>query len=344
MISKLAALEVARKAEREQRLAAAKELADPRESVDGFLAWFNEQQADIQKRCTLLSDSAPGDAASAIQAPAPAQGAEALVAQVAALEQALADASYFLPSYDLRSASATVQSLRGQAEAARAALAPKRKFSFASKRVSRVAAAAPEANDAASSGTGWGSVADGAGVPTAAGASGPKPTAQGGAAASAASAAVTPAISASDAELIAAGRGVASLRGCIITRTAAELAGGEFVVADCSDCTIQLLGPLRALRLQGLERCTLAAGPVSGATFVVAAHSCSLYLASQQVRCPAACSGVGGGVWGAMQSARPVVLAVGCSLCSAAHSLHCMSGDPGMPVCNPVSPPPPAAP
>jgi hypothetical protein len=284
VISRLEALELARKVEREARAAAAKEQADPRESVEGFLAWYSSQQADLQQRCDQLApapDAAPCGSASAPGAPV--QQADALLAEVADLERALADASYFLPSYDLRSASAAAQGLRAQLEAVKCQLAPKRKFAFASKRVSRVKAdeqqqpQQPAVDDAA-----HGVGPDGSCLPQQAPAGGCPSTSSSRSQAAAAPAPVA-ALSQQDAELIAAGHGVSGLRGVTLVKHAADLAGDAYVVHDCHGCTILLLGALRALRVRGVSACTLAAGPVGGATFVVDAQQSRLYIASQQV-------------------------------------------------------------
>ena len=68
------------------------------------------------------------------------------------LEKGTANASYFLPGYDLKQCTASVADLKQRIEAARAELLPKKKFTFSSvKKLSRVkgaemSTAAAEAN------------------------------------------------------------------------------------------------------------------------------------------------------------------------------------------------------
>lgn len=57
--------------------------------------------------------------------------------QIDALEQCTAAAAPFLPPYDVRRAQEEAQGLRGKLEATRAALAPRKKFSFAARRRNR---------------------------------------------------------------------------------------------------------------------------------------------------------------------------------------------------------------
>ena len=53
------------------------------------------------------------------------------------LEKGTANASYYLPSYDLKQCTATVSDIKQKVEAVRAELLPKKKFAF-SKKVSLV--------------------------------------------------------------------------------------------------------------------------------------------------------------------------------------------------------------
>lgn len=72
----------------------------------------------------------------------------------------------------------------------------------------------------------------------------------------------------------------------MVFRTAEQLAGADFVVMDCSGCSIYLLGHMGALRLLRLANCTVIAGPVTGASFMDEISECRLVLASYQVRAP----------------------------------------------------------
>ena len=57
-----------------------------------------------------------------------------------------------------------------------------------------------------------------------------------------------------------------------VVRRAAELAGGDFTLADLEDCTVLLLGRLPALRILRAKRCCIVAGPVDGAAYLEGMH------------------------------------------------------------------------
>ncbi len=58
------------------------------------------------------------------------------------------------------------------------------------------------------------------------------------------------------------------LRQQTLVRRDADLAGGDFSVADVEGCTLLLLGRMSALRLRGIRGCCIVAGPVDGATYL----------------------------------------------------------------------------
>ena len=57
-----------------------------------------------------------------------------------------------------------------------------------------------------------------------------------------------------------------------VVRRAAELAAGDFTLADLEDCTVLLLGRLPALRTLQATRCCIVAGPVDGAAYLEGMH------------------------------------------------------------------------
>jgi Tubulin binding cofactor C len=58
-----------------------------------------------------------------------------------------------------------------------------------------------------------------------------------------------------------------------VVKRAAELAGGDFTLADLEDCTVLLLGRLPALRILQAKRCCIVAGPVDGAAYLEGTHA-----------------------------------------------------------------------
>lgn len=202
---------------------------------------------------------------------------DALAAEMAAQERALAEASYYLPTFDQKHCTAIVQEFKSKLEAARTSLVPKRKFAFARK-VARVkgtdiaAAAATDATaTASSSSTGQAGAGCASGSSTA-------PDGQGS------NTEEAPCFSERDVALVASGRGLQGLRNQVIVMTADQLgAAADFVLLDLEGCTVYLLGQLAALRMLRLRACRVFTGPVTGATFVDDARGCTFVLAAYQV-------------------------------------------------------------
>jgi hypothetical protein len=310
VLARLAAKEEARRAERAARAQIVAARAAPREDAGAWLASFATRRADL----AAAVDAAAGEAAAlsgggaagappAVAAPGSNQAAlllaelEGLLTRAAELEASIADAAYYLPSYDLKQAAAGLAELRAATEAARAALAPRRRFAFSRRPAGGAAAGAL--------GAGGGGAAAAAAGP--AQQQQPQQQAQQQTAAPQQQplqqplkqqqtqqqqqpqqqqqqpAAGPPALSAYDAGLVASGHGLSGLSGRDVVLRASALAGREFLLADLMDCRVWLLGEMPALRALRLTRCTVVAGPVRGAAFVDGADGCTLALASHQV-------------------------------------------------------------
>ncbi|GIL47875.1 hypothetical protein Vafri_4507 [Volvox africanus] len=358
VLDKLAELDVARKAERERRREESRAAADPRESVKRFLRNFAAQQRNIEEALQRMLAShqgqqqqqhqqqqqpppssldpdqelpqatdpddpdAPHIVPLTVSASSPEEiqaSLELVGAEVVSLEQAAAAASYYLPAYDQKQCTATIASMRASIEAARTALAPRRRFAFGSKKVSKVrgeevsAAAAATVTAATVSGVILATTA-----PTAS-SSGPTSLASASSNTSVtplfvrstgaqlpsghadADRATTPAtapgdggdtratvtVSDQDRALVARGRGFLGLTDTTVVLPADEVSergiGGDFVLLNLTRCRVVLLGRLRALRIAGLRNCTVVSGPVTGACFVDDVQGSSLSLATYQV-------------------------------------------------------------
>lgn len=269
VLDKLAALEVARKVDRDKKREEMKELADPKESIEAFLSAFRSEETAVAAELDAMVQAGPQEDTKATQS-----ALDQLSARLLALESKMATASYYLPTYDQKQCTARIAALRQSIDNAQGTLIPKRKFAF-SKKVSRVkgaeAAAAAAVGDAAQ----------------------PAPTPEGGGGTAAAQEAPTAAPSTSgaaavsehDMQLVQSGRGVLGARGQVIRRSADELCGGSFVLIDLEDCTVHLDGQLAALRILNVRNTTVVTGPVTGSTFVDhATAGCRLHIASYQVR------------------------------------------------------------
>lgn len=294
VLDKLAALEVARRAERDKRREDARALADPRESIAQFLAAFAAQQQGVDDALKLLAEerqrqeeAAGTGAPPAAAAAASLQGRlDGLAAEVLSLEQSAAAASYYLPPYDQRQCAGAVAALRAAIDAARGALVPRKRFAFSSKKVSKVKGE-QVSNDSSTAAASL-AVASAAAATLS---SQQQPLHDEPAAAAGDDAGGTAGAAAfgeRDVALVAAGRGLMGLRDTVVIKRVEEVSGGgqggqDFVLLGLTGCTVFLLGHLPALRMAGLRRCRVFAGPVTGACFLDDVRDSQLALASYQV-------------------------------------------------------------
>jgi hypothetical protein len=279
VLEKLAALELDRRAALERRREEQAEQQNPQESIRQFLQEFRDGKQRLEEAIDQLCAAASGSDQVAKQLAQ--QQVDAVAADVLELERAAADASYYLPSYDQRAAAAAIAELKQRAEGARGELLPKKKFAF-SKRArpakgppSRGAAAAEAA---AAAGPGACRAADQGAAQQACSSAAARPEA------SSSPGSPTSYITAYDQQLVRSGRGLQGLRGQVVVRTAADIAGRDFVLLDLHGCTVHLLGAMPALRLHTLRGCTLYTGPVTGAVFANNLRGCTLYMAPYQCR------------------------------------------------------------
>lgn len=317
MLDKLALLDEVRKQERERRREETRASADPRESVACFLKGFASRQRSVEDALQRMllehqqlqetqngtnsamqaqsaASSSPSDQqdanqqqqqlllqVSAANPESVAASLELLTSEVLQLEQSAAAASYYLPLYDQKQCANTVAAQRAAIEAARGTLAPRKRFTFGSKKVNKVRGEEVSAS-AAVSAPPSSSTAVAAPHPAASTCSAASPN-------TAHSTTTTPAsslthgsaqqadangaapglvVSEQDRALVARGRGLLGLYDTVVVRRAEEVAGGDFVLLGLTRCTVVLLGQLPALRMVGLRGCRVVAGPVTGACFV----------------------------------------------------------------------------
>mmetsp|Transcript_14711 Transcript_14711/g.44438 ORF Transcript_14711/g.44438 Transcript_14711/m.44438 type:complete len:386 (+) Transcript_14711:217-1374(+) len=78
---------------------------------------------------------------------------------------------------------------------------------------------------------------------------------------------------------------VSGQRGKRLEKCGMAMRDADFSVTDLTDCIVLLLSPLSALRLRRLQRCTVVAGPISGAVFLDDLTDCTVILAAHQFRC-----------------------------------------------------------
>ena len=173
---------------------------------------------------------------------------DGMAAQVRQLQKLASASTHFLPAYDVRQAQSQSKDLHGRVADARAKGMPKKKFSFSSRR---------------------------------------KKEASGPAAAPVPAAAASEASSSSRlAELLKAKDivTIANLKGETIVKRAGSMAGLDCDIRNLEDCTVYLCDSMTSLRIDGLRRCRIYAGPVSGPVYVDNADECTFMLAAVQAR------------------------------------------------------------
>eukprot|EP00887_Chlorella_sp_A99_P006717 scaffold3.g6717.t1 len=327
VLGRLRAREAQRVHEAARRAEELQVSADPRESVEGFLAEFSRQRASL-----AAAFDAAAAAAAQQQLPSPVQLADAkalldkLAADLAQLDkaspalqagrlrpaarcgrrrlcararprspmhhssqkptssladgtrtpcwvQAVAEAAYFLPQYDLRQCTLAVGALREQHEAAAAALQPRKRFAFGRKASRPAVAGGTAPAPPPTQQQQQEQQQEAAAVPAADGQAG------GAAAASVAD---------SGAGDAGSGTAIRGLVGQTVVHRCSSDGTEDCTLSDMRDCTVFLIGSIAALFAHRLHGCRLYTGPVAGATFVEDAVGCTLMLASLQVRIHAA--------------------------------------------------------
>ena len=278
VLSKLAADDLARQADREQRQEQLRHLSDPREDTQKYLSSFNDSLTCIRSKWDTLQTS--GSSSTTVA------DCDELLAAVVDLEKSTAEAAYYLPLYDLRQCTNSLLDLRQQVQSLKTSLQPKQKFSFRSK-VTRSKPPAAAAIPAAAAGQlqhkpGSSTQLHGTQEPHSSDQQQQQQQEQG--VNDLAHQEPTTKLSPHDLDLIQSGHGVMDRQGVTLHFTQPQLAGWDFVLANLSNCTIHLQGCLPALRMQNLSACTVIAGPVQGASFVNSVADCTFFLASHQVR------------------------------------------------------------
>jgi hypothetical protein len=248
--------------------------------VREFASEFESGKREVTRKSSAVQEAHRVGGAAASRA--------ALAECTAAIErlQALvSDGSHFLPSYDVRKAQSAVDELRKAIGAAREAVAPRKAFSFASRRKEkRTAAKAAKAAAAAAAAD----VAPAAEASAAASASAAPSTFRAGDV-------VTDVAAESTLDLSTAQRAhiVSNRIGETICIGAAELAGGEGAapeerkalrLSQLRDCTIFIQGVAGSLRAEKLVGCRIYAGPVTGSCLMFEVEQCVVAIAARQFR------------------------------------------------------------
>ena len=239
-----------------------------------FLARFETDRDAVESR--LEAERAKHAAANP---PTDSKGVlDELRALVLGMEARTAEASYFLPPYDARACASTTDRLKHDLAAAADALAPRKRFSFKSKREKKALSSREEASL---------SVAKPAGKETRALASlccekHEKHTAD-DAEKDALLARVAAMSAAADASGFRDATGTTFLfRG--ETSDADRGDAPDLILERLTDCVVFILGTTRALRCHDLTNTRVYGGPVDGSAHLQNLENCHVEIAARQVR------------------------------------------------------------
>ncbi|XP_014507515.1 tubulin-folding cofactor C [Vigna radiata var. radiata] len=160
------------------------------------------------------------------------------------LEKLVAQNSYLLPSYDVRTSLKTVSDLRQSLQNLTNQLIPKTRFSFKNKPTKK------DPKDTA--------------IPQ------PKQPPQSSIPDTRLAARESPGFRNKVGEVL-----VAEFRGSEV---------GEFAVSDLDSCEVRIIGSVRALFVHRLKNCRVYVGPVTGSVLIEEAEGCVFVMASHQIR------------------------------------------------------------
>ncbi|KAL0021399.1 hypothetical protein WJX77_012615 [Trebouxia sp. C0004] len=254
ILNKLALREADRRAQLKHQAAASSASAAPSESCKAFLSQIDQWQQSSQAILDTIASMSQQEADVKAEL-------DKLSVSVSEQEQAAAQASYYLPSYDSRQIASTISYLREQIEAAKKMHFGKKKFGF-SRKPKKLPASQP-ATPLAEVHTNYADF---------------KSTQQQHLAEH------TAAHNSSGCRSAQQLRGLANLQQQTVVVNAEELAGSEYSLTNLQGCTVHLQGPMSALQIRDLVGCRVSTGPVTGPTFVYGAEDCTLQLASYQIR------------------------------------------------------------
>eukprot|EP00741_Cyanophora_paradoxa_P021182 tig00021339_g20445.t1 len=245
---RLAAAEASRAVQRELKQAQREEHQDPGESAAAFHQTFTKEKNAIAEAL---------GAAKALQGEEASARLDELAARVAELQASVTRAARFLPPYDLRQSQDVLARLEKEHATLKAAVAPKKKFAFSSRRTPSPGTSASAAAPAPTQ------------PPEASREEPPAPAAS------------QPAGGPLDERTVC----IAGLAGQVLVRGAGELEPGrDVILRDLKDCDVFLLQRTSALHIHRVENCRVHAGPVDGSVRIEGAERCSFSLMSRQIR------------------------------------------------------------
>ncbi len=243
-------------------------IADPRESLDAFLAVFSQRREEIcvcfaEKKAALLSSPNVEDVASL------KVELESLLLEVGKLQKLVADSSFYLPTYTMQSAQATVTKLKEEVETAMSDLLPKRKFSFRGKSTTTTTTTASFQGIQDKQNTVVNNSFQGIQDKQDAVVNNSSPGIQ-----DKQDDAVNPSF-----------QGIQDMQDAVLVRDAKDLEEDrEYRLSNLSNCRVYLQGKFTTLYVNKLRNCHVYAGPVTGSVLIEEVQGSLFMLASHQIR------------------------------------------------------------
>jgi hypothetical protein len=208
------------------------------ESTSSFLTRFSQLKSSIESHLSE-SQSISSD---------PSQlkpHFDKISESISDLEKLVAQSSYFLPSYDVRSSLKTVSDLKRSLENLSSELIPKKKFSFKNKASKKERdSVIPESKQS-----------------------------------------IVPVCdSVQSSFVVRDSPGFRNKTGEVLVGEFSESEVGEFTISDLDSCEVRIIGCVRALFVHRLKDCRVYVGPVTGSILIEEVEGCVFAIASHQIR------------------------------------------------------------
>lgn len=212
------------------------------ESVRSFLDSFSDSKRSIEAdlaRCRAL-------ACDPASAPNLKPELEKVSASIADLDRLVAENSYFLPSYEVRSSLKAISELKEALDSANSELMPRKKFSFRNKASKKDTGVLVKEMEEIK-------VLD---------------------------------VEKSNLAGVRDSPGFRNKEGAVLVKRfrVSEEGEGDFSLSDLNSCDVYLKGQIRALFVHRLRNCRIFAGPVQGSILIEDVSGCLFMLASHQIR------------------------------------------------------------
>ncbi|EYU23976.1 hypothetical protein ABFS82_12G013100 [Erythranthe guttata] len=209
------------------------------ESTQSFLSQFSQSKSAIESDLTGIRHHSD---------PTQKPDLESISLQISALEKLVAESSYFLPPFEIRTCLNTIGHLRQTLDDVTSIVIPKKKFSFRNKPSKKTTTPIPPQNDAVF---------------------------------------IEPEKKPGFRDLNP-DHGFRNRENEVLTkefnRSDSEIQIGEFTLSDLRGCEIRLKGCLRALFMDKLINCKVYVGVVMGSVLIEGAEDCVFVLGAHQIR------------------------------------------------------------